>query len=280
MRVEERANAKINLSLDVLSKRPDGYHNVDLIMQEIDFFDEIIIEKNKRRGFNLIVDGCLIKDYEKDLIYQAWQELKSLYRGDPSVNIFVDKNIPLAAGLAGGSSDFASTVRLLNKLWDLGLTRDEMIDLSKKYGADIPFFFMGGSCRATGIGQDLESLGGFSGKRLILVNNGQGISSAEAYAHIKLSEEKGPMDRVVKYIEDEDVRLYDIMYNRMENYSLEKIPEIGQIKEELVDLGARVSLMSGSGPTVFAIFDDESRWNYAYKKLLGKYKYVIKTRTI
>lgn len=279
MRLEERARAKINLSLDVLARRKDGYHQVDLIMQEIDFYDDLSIEKTSKRGFNLIVNGQLVRSYEDNLIYQAWRELKALYRGDPSVNIFLDKNIPLAAGLGGGSSDFASTVRILNKLWDLNLSRDEMVALSKKYGADIPFFFYGGTYRARGIGQDLEEIASFGSKNIILVNNGEGISSKEAYENLDLDQELGSMDLVVSHLTSKDVRLYDIMYNKMEKYSMEKIPEIRRIKKRLMDLGAKVALMSGSGPTVFAVFEDDRTWDRAYRELLGEYKYVIKTRT-
>lgn len=280
MRLEDRARAKINLSLDVLFKRDDGYHQVDLIMQELEFSDRLVVEKTSKEGFKLIVNGHLLKDPKDNLIYWAWKELRSFYRLDPSVNIYLDKNIPLAAGLGGGSSDFATTVKLLNKLWALGLSRDEMVELSKKYGADIPFFFYGGSYRARGIGQDLEEISSFAGKNIILVNNGEGISSKEAYENLDLDQRAGSMDLVVSHLTSKDVRLYDIMYNKMEKYSMEKIPEIRRIKERLLDLGADIALMSGSGPTVFGVFEDDSSYHQAYRELLGEYKYVIKTRTI
>lgn len=277
MEVEINAHAKINLALDVLREREDGYHDIDTIMQEVELHDTISIETG-RGGIVLTTDTPELALNRSNLVYKAWDALKDRAE-DPSVLIHIEKRIPVAAGLAGGSTDAAATLMGLNKLWNLGLLDDELMEIALTIGSDVPFFIRGGTCRAKGRGEELTRLTSFRGKPVVLVNNGKQISSKYVYDQITDGGEI-PVDELVTYLENDSPKAYSLMQNKMEEVSLKVLPELNDIKDKLQRHGALVALMSGSGPTVFGIFENDAAADQAAKELEGRYQTVIRTRTI
>ena len=174
MELEIKAYGKINLALDVVSKREDGYHNIDTIMQEINLHDLISIETG-RNSFALTCDDSRLELNEDNLVYKAWDQMRKIYDGDPSVNIHIEKNIPLAAGLAGGSTDCAATIKGLNEFWNLNLSIEEMAKIGVELGADVPFFFYGGMQRARGIGERLDKINTNKNYQVVLLSNNNSI---------------------------------------------------------------------------------------------------------
>ena len=277
MEVELQSSAKINLALDVLGERDDGYHDIDTIMQEIDLFDVITIEPG-RGGFVLTCDNPDLPLDEDNLVYRAWDLLREKTTND-SVNINIKKRIPIAAGLAGGSSNAASTLIGLNKLWDLELSTRELEQIAESIGSDVPFFIQGGTQRARGRGEILQPLTGYRGRFVLLVNIGQPISSRYVYEHVKVNGSL-QMDELVRYMDADSPKAYSLMQNQLETVSFEAIPRLKEIKNEILQLGANVALMSGSGPTVFGLFESKEPALQAEKAMKGRFPLTFMTTTI
>lgn len=272
--------AKINLSLDVLEEREDGYHNIDTIMQLIDLKDvieiecidqnECIIECNKQ---NIPLDHT-------NLVHKAWEALKKYTGIQQGIKVHIQKNIPVAAGLAGGSSNAAAVIKGLNEILGLNLSKEEMMEIGIGIGADVPYFFMGKTARATGVGNIFEEISPLKTEGVLIVNNGREISSKEVYEDIETSE-KSKIGKVVSAIENQDLNaLRESAYNTMERVVFEKYPKIQEIKNRLLSLGADVVLMSGSGATVFAITNTLEKRNGIYEELKEDYPIVFKAKTI
>lgn len=272
---------KINLSLDVLYKRDDGYHELNTIMQQIDLKDTIILKDRK--------EGIIIESNEKglpldrsNLVYKAWEQISRKTGIDRGVHITIEKNIPLASGLAGGSANAAATLKGLNTLWDLNLSQEELMELGVNIGADVPFCILGGTAHAQGIGEKLKPLNSFSNKLVLLANIDVPISTAQVYENINPNSMDNRIDihRLIQYIQEDDLpSLAKNMANVMEKVVIPKYPIIQKIKEIMVGYGALGSIMSGSGPTVFGLFDDEAKL-YRCKEELEKHiekVYVCKT---
>ena len=273
---------KINLSLDVLYKRDDGYHELNTIMQEIDLKDIIEIqEMDKGIEIQCNVEGVPLNN--KNLVYSAWEEMVKVLGEDRGVRIIIDKQIPVASGLAGGSSNAAQVLKGLNKLWKLDLSQKELMDIGVKIGADVPFCIMGGTAYGEGIGEELTRLKPFSNKMLLLANPGIPISTVNVYNSLDLNTKEKHTDikQIIKYIEKEDTEaLAKNMFNIMENVVIRKYPIIAEIKEDMLKHGALGSLMSGSGATVFGIFDDEDKLYKCKEELEKKVDRLIVTKTI
>ncbi len=251
-----KAYGKVNLSLDVLNRRSDGYHNIDTIMQEISLFDTLEIERVKGMGCHLSLDDVNLPTDGTNLCVKAWQALKPYYDGDPGVRIHLTKRIPIAAGLAGGSTDCAATMSGLNTLWNLNLTPSELMVIGASLGADVPFFFVGGTQRATGIGEVLAPVALTKPLNLLIVNNGKPISTPYVYGNLPAQETPIPMDAIVKALESDDPIFYTLAQNRMEPVGVDLYPEIANIIDEMKGFGARMAMMSGSGPTVYGVYED------------------------
>ncbi len=277
-----KSHGKINLGLDVLYKRDDGYHEINTIMQQIDLSDTLTIREKEK--------GIVIKSHNKDLpldssnlIYKAWEKIQEKTGVKRGIEVTVDKKIPIAAGLAGGSSNAATVLKGLNELWDLGLKEEELQEIGVEIGADVPFCITGGTALAQGIGEKLTKLKPFKGKNLLLVNPGMQISTAEVYASLRPNgKKKMNMEKIVEFIEKNDIySLAKHIVNVMEEVVVKKNPIISEIKKDLVECGALCSLMSGSGPTVFGLFDDLERLLFCKNKLANKYSegriYLAKT---
>ncbi len=277
MDIERQANAKINLALDVLSEREDGYHEIDTIMQEIDLHDTLSIEKG-RGGFVLTCDHPDLKLDDSNLIYKAWRALRDRAEED-SVVIELTKRIPIAAGLAGGSTDAAATLLGLNELWSLHLSEEELKDIAGELGSDVPFFIKGGTARACGRGEILTPLKNYYGKALLLVNNGESLSSRYVYQHIKPNG-KVRISNLIDLMSYDSPKAYSLMQNHLESVSFQEVPELAKIKRELEEQGAQLALMSGSGPTMFGIFNDLEDAQKAAEYFVDRYAFVQVARTV
>lgn len=271
--------AKINLSLDIISKRADGYHNIDTLMARINLFDKLEIKKSNDDKFTY-KSNIDLGNLEDNLIYKAYELMKNL-AGDRATGISVNltKNIPVAAGLAGGSTNAAETMKALNELWNLGLSKKELMNEGAKLGADIPFFFLDRAARATGIGEILVPFSIKTPLKILLVNDGTNISSAHVYKNTKVF---GHMDneKIVNGLKKGEWSVVNCFENVMEDVVLRDFPHLVEIKENILNTGAIKSLVSGSGASIFGIFKDEESLDLAYEELKDSYSLVRKVALI
>lgn len=274
--------AKINLALDILYKRDDGYHELNTIMQQIDLKDRIII-RNRNKGIHIQCDNKDVPLDENNLVYKAWEKIKEKTGINRGIQITIEKKIPVAAGLAGGSSNGGAVLKGLNLLWDLKLSDEELMAIGKEIGADVPFTIMGGTAWAKGIGERLTRLNSFSGKMVLLANMGIPVSTEWVYKNMDLKSinKRVDIESLIRYMEEDDLlSLAKNMENVMEAVVIEKYPQIERIKEDMIKFGGLGSLMSGSGPTVFGLFDDEEKLHRCKKELEKKIPYVLVAKTI
>lgn len=271
--------AKINLSLDVLGLREDGYHNIDTIMNLIGLYDIMDINRNSTYELNLSSNNPDFPTDKTNLIFKIFENLKKFRNINCGYDVFVDKQIPISAGLAGGSSNACEFLMYVNDDLSLNLSDQEIKEICRLTGADT-FYFTNKKCvRATGIGNEFVRLSDFSNKNIIIVNNGMSISSKDVYDNLK--ESNGGLGKVSVAIDSRDYEtFFKVAFNTMESVSEKLVEEISVIKDQLNDLGADLSLMSGSGPTVFGIFENTQDYENCYNKLKDKYKYVFKTKTL
>ena len=264
--LRELARAKINLSLDIMGVRADGYHEVSMIMQTIELADELEMKKISG-GVKLFMDateiigGENIPIDEKNLAWRAALEVQKFCGKNLGVAIELKKKIPVAAGLAGGSADAAAVIRGINRLYELNLTANELCKIGGRVGSDVPFCIIGGTCLAEGRGEILTRLAPIKNFGVVLAKPRGEISTAWAY---KTYDEKPatihpPTEKIIEQLEREE---YDAAFknfsNVLENVALKKIPAIADCKSKMLAAGAKVALMSGSGPTIFALTDDDS----------------------
>lgn len=273
---------KINLALDVLYKRDDGYHEINTIMQQIDLKDTIVL-RNRDKGINIECNDKSVPLDERNIVYKAWKKIVEKTGTNKGIDVTINKNIPVAAGLAGGSTNAAAVLKGLNKLWNLELPEEELLKMGKTIGADVPFCLVGGTAQAKGIGEKLKSIKSFSNKFILLANIGVEVSTPYVYRNLNLKN-KGmfvDVEKVIKYIEDGNVKgVAENMANILETVVINKYPVIGKIKEEMIKFGALGALMTGSGPTVFGVFDDEDKLYNCKERMEEKIKKVIVTKTI
>jgi 4-diphosphocytidyl-2-C-methyl-D-erythritol kinase len=273
-----KSYAKINLSLDSLYQRQDGYHEIDSIMTRISLYDLMKIEKNKLKKLRIFSNKKELEKIEDNLIYKARDLLKDGI-SDPGIDVYLTKNIPIAAGLGGGSSNGAEMMKALNEIWGLNLSKNKLMEKSLPLGADLPFFFLEESARARGIGEKLTTFKIKNKMNILLVNDGTEISSKFVYDRLK---DYGDIDtgEIVKMLEEGDPKAIYKFRNVMEDVALEEFAHLKDIKEELLELGAEISLMSGSGASIFAVFCHKKDLDLAYEKIKDKYKYVEKVALI
>jgi len=276
------AHAKINLSLDVLGKREDGYHDLKTIMQQIALKDVVTI-RTRATGVIIESNSGEIPLDNSNLAYKAYLLLANTYNINSGIYIHIQKNIPVAAGLAGGSSDAAAVLRGLNELWQLNLTQKELMDIGVKIGADVPYCIMGGTALAEGIGEKLTKLKSFSDKLILLANPDISVSTAHVYNSLKLDFVSNHIDveDLVNSIERDEVDfLGKNMFNILETITIKEHPIINDIKNHMLEYGAIGSLMSGSGPTIFGIFENEEQMKKCEESLKETVKKVIITKTL
>lgn len=278
-----KAYAKVNISLDIIEKRKsDGYHLLRMIMQNIDLYDEIIIEKQKS-GINIKCNKPYVPTDERNLAYRAAKLFKETFNIEEGVSINIKKNIPVAAGLAGGSTDGAAVLKVMNEIFNVNASDEELMEIGLKLGADIPYCIKGGTALCEGIGEKVTSLKPFKDKILVLVKPPFGVSTKFVYQEFNLERvlNHPKTEELIEAMENNDLNyVCDNMKNLLENVTLRKHKMIIGIKEEMKALGAKGSMMSGSGPTVFAIFDDMLKAQRCFEKMKDKYDDVFITRTI
>lgn len=283
MKVFEKAPAKINLSLDVLYKREDGYHEVEMVMTMVDLADRIEMQELPRDTIIISSQAGYIPLDEKNLAFQAARLIKERYGVRQGVYIHLDKKIPVAAGLAGGSSDAAATLRGLNRLWRLGIGMKELQKLGEELGSDVPFCVTGGTAVARGRGEKLEPIESPPQCWVILAKPPINVSTSEIYGKLQAGAiRKHPSTAgVLEAIREKRFeQLCGELGNVLEEVTLELYPEVRQLKEVMVKLGAEGVLMSGSGPTVFGLVSKEAKVPRIYNGLRGFCKDVYAVRLL
>ncbi|WP_252238813.1 4-(cytidine 5'-diphospho)-2-C-methyl-D-erythritol kinase [Clostridium sp. VAP51] len=277
-----KAYAKINISLDVIGKREDGYHLLKMIMQNIDLYDIVQVEKIPN-GIKLKCNKPYVPTDERNLAYKAAKLFKETYDIKSGIYINIEKNIPVSAGLAGGSTDAAAVLKIMNKMFNINVPQSELMDLGLKLGADVPYCICGGTALCEGIGEKVIKLKPFRDKILVVVKPPFGVSTKEVYKAFDLSKVifHPKTNELISNIEKNNIDfIANNMKNLLENVTLGRYKIISTIKEEINTCGALGSMMSGSGPTVFGFFDDILKAQKCYEKMKEKYVDVFITRTI
>jgi len=265
--IKEKAYAKINLFLNVVKKRFDGYHDLEMVMAAIDLFDVLTFQKNDTKDIIINSNIEITSNLEDNIVYKAAKLLKTKFSIDQGVTINIEKKIPIAGGLAGGSADAAATFRGLNKFWKLKLSLDEMAKLGLDLGADIPFCIYNKLCVARGKGEELLFLENRLKMPILLIYPNIKMSTKEVFSKIKTEQIKE------RKINDMTSAIYNSncelmireLHNSLESIAFEMEPEIEKIKAEMIDLGLDGVLMSGSGSTVFGVSKDKTKLQYVYK---------------
>lgn len=276
--MKKKSYAKINLILDVIEKRQDGYHNIDGIMQMIDLYDEVEVKISDK--FEITSNSKDIPLDEKNLVYKVYKALKEKYKFNERFSILIEKNIPVSAGIAGGSTNSAVVIEMIDEILGLNMSLDDKKQIGKSVGADIPYLLVGKTARTRGIGDELEILDSLPTTDILIVNNGVEIATPYVYSNIVPS---GNSDRIDKLINVYKNKNYDEffkgLYNVMEKVSISYCPEIQNIKDKMYEFNCIKSLMSGSGPTVFGIFNDDTdiKKAYDYFKKIYKNTFIVKT---
>ena len=255
-----KARAKINLGLDVLGKREDGYHEVRMVMQTIGIYDRLILTKIPEEEIRITSNLAFLPVNENNLIYKAIKLLKDEYHFPGGVSVDLNKFIPVAAGMAGGSTDAASTMFGVNRLFGLNLSMGKMMELGVRLGADVPYCVMRGTALAEGIGEKLTRITPVPQMWILIAKPQINVSTRLVYEQLDMGGiQKHPdIDGIIRAIEAQDVvRIAQSMGNVLENVTVPLYPVIETIKQDMLSHGAINAMMSGSGPTVFGIFPDE-----------------------
>lgn len=262
-----RALAKINLGLDVVGKRGDGYHEVRMIMQTIQMYDVLEIEKKAEPGITLTTNIPYVPTDERNLVYKAARMLMDEFHIEEGLTMNLEKFIPVAAGMAGGSSDAAAAFVGVNRIFGLGLSEEELMKRAVKVGADVPYCVMRGTALAEGIGEKLTRLPRLPQCYVLVGKPGVNVSTKIAYENLNLNDPAmvhPDIDGMVNAIHEGDL---DGMISRMGNVFepgiIRRYPIIREIKALMENNGARKAMMSGSGPTVFGIFDSKEKMEQA-----------------
>lgn len=269
-----KARAKINLGLDVCGKLDNGYHVVKMIMQEVDLYDVISFRKREDPDIILSVESDdYLGDITGNLIFRAAKLMKEYYSIKQGIEIHLEKRIPVAAGMAGGSTDAATTMIAMNEMFELGQTREQLMELAVSLGADIPFCILGGTALAEGIGEKLSSLPAPRQCVLLIAKPNIMVSTREVYERLDAKEIKDhpDIDAMVQSLQTGDFdKLVGQMGNVLETVTIELHPIIQDIKDTMKACGAQNAMMSGSGPTVFGIFHDQETADKAMQEIKNK----------
>lgn len=265
-----KALAKINLGLDVVRRREDGYHEVRMIMQTIHLYDRLDIKRTQEPGIQIQTNLSFLPVNENNLIYKAAKLLMDEFSITDGVSVKLDKRIPVAAGMAGGSTDAAAMLIGVNRLFSLGLTKRQLMERGVQIGADVPYCIMRGTALAEGIGEALSPLPPMVKCLVLIAKPSISVSTKFVYQNLKLDDTTihPDIDRLIDDIKAKN--LHDIaahMGNVLETVTIPNYPVIDEIKKHMLSNGAVGAMMSGSGPTVFGLFDDEDTAKKAYKAM-------------
>ena len=272
-KLQLKAYGKINLGLDVIRKRPDGYHDLDMIMQMVDVYDDVIIEKKAGEEIVVKADAAVLSNGKDNLAYMAAKMLFDEFGIKSGVEITIHKRIPIAGGMAGGSSDCATTLIGINEMFNLGLSKQQLMERGVKLGADVPYCVLGGTAIARGIGEVLTPLPTPPQCHVIIAKPPISVSTAYVYGHIRPDEitKRPDIEQMTVAIKEQDLnKLSDLLYTVMEEVTVSEYPVIEKLKSIMLENGALNSIMSGSGPTVFGLFDDREKAQAAMRALDSK----------
>ncbi len=267
------SHAKINLFLDVLSKLPGGYHEILTIFSEIDLHDKIKYFLTNKPEIKIMSNVGELNN-NNNLIYKIAVYLKDRYSVNKGVSVELEKNIPISAGLGGGSSNAASTIKALSYLWDLNLSWEEMHEIASMFGSDINFFLIGGTAKGTNRGDIITPLDDIELDNILLINPNLPISSKEAYQAVKIEQSKQNWQNLLS------THSTDYCFNKLETGIIQLYPVIGELIDELYLSGAKKAMMSGSGSTVIGFYDNQNKCKNAQMTFQekGYWSYITSTR--
>lgn len=268
--IRVKALAKVNLGLDVVRRREDGYHEVKMIMQTVHLYDQLAIKRTKEPGITITANLDFLPLDENNLIYKAAKLLQDSCEMEEGVAVDLQKHIPVAAGMAGGSTDAAAVLYGMNELFGLGLKRQKLMELGVKIGADVPYCLMRGTALAEGIGERLRSLPPMPKCPVLIAKPGIGVSTRFVYENLKLDEHTihPDIDAQIAAIRRGNLKeTASLMGNLLETVTVREYPVIEEIKRCMRESGALNAMMSGSGPTVFGLFEEEETAKAAYETM-------------
>ncbi|MBR8698561.1 4-(cytidine 5'-diphospho)-2-C-methyl-D-erythritol kinase [Enterococcus gallinarum] len=282
MEIIEKAPAKINLGLDVLGKRADGYHELEMVMSSVDLADRLIMEELEEDKIIIETNKAFLPIDKRNNVYQAASIVKKRYGINKGILIRITKNIPVAAGLGGGSTDCAAALRGMDRLWQLGLTMPELIDIGMEVGTDVPYCIYGTTAFISGKGEKVTPLRPMPQCWVVLVKPRLSVSTGKIFQEVDLDQLHHPdIQELSDAILAEDYqRMIAAMGNSLESITIPKHPVVQQIKERMMKYGSDVALMTGSGPTVFALCQKYSRAQRVYNALKGFCEEVYLVRTL
>lgn len=263
----DKSYAKINIGLDVIGRRDDGYHNLRMIMQSIDLYDIVTVEKANTSGIYIKTNLPYLPTDKRNIVYKAADAFLQKFRIQDGLKVTLTKNIPIAAGLAGGSSNCAVTLKLLNELFNTGLSKTDLMDIGLTLGADVPFCFLLGTALSEGIGEILTPLKPMPDCHILIVKPNISVSTKYVYNNLRLSKASPhpDIDSMIGAIEAGDLKELTIhMDNILQTVTIPMHPIIEDIKKQMKTTGAMTALMSGSGPSVFAVYNDKDTALKAY----------------
>ncbi len=277
-----KAYGKVNIVLDIIGKREDGYHLLRMIMQTVNIYDELTFNKGAE-GIHITSNKEFVPTDNKNLVYKAIELFCHTYGIKREMEVHIEKNIPVEAGMAGGSTDAAAALRAMRDIYKPNVSNEELRLLGVKLGADVPYCIEGGTALCEGIGEVITPLKDFKDKLMVVVKPNFGVSTVDTYKGFKLNEVKvhPDVEGVIKAMARDDVKyVADNMMNLLELVTIKDHKEIEDIKGFMCKEGALGAMMSGSGPTVFGFFNDINKANQCADRLRDKYKEVFVTRTI
>ena len=280
--IQMKAFAKVNLGLDVIRRREDGYHEVKMIMQTLRLFDRVTLEKCDQDGITLETNLPFLPVNEQNIAYRAAKMLMDEFQIQGGLHIKIDKQIPVAAGMAGGSTDGAAVLYGLNKIYSLGLTKQQLMERGVRLGADVPYCIMRGTVLSEGIGEVLTPISPMPECFILVAKPPISVSTKHVYQNLKLDQiEKHPdIDGMIEALKEQNLEgIASRMENVLETVTGPEHPEIAQIKDQMMEAGALNAMMSGSGPTVFGIFNDKEQGlkakEYVREKGLARQIYLV-----
>ena len=268
--ISVKALAKINLGLDVIRRREDGYHEVSMVMQTIHLYDRLDIVKNTSGNITMETNLSFLPTNENNLVYKAAKLLSDEFGIKDGIHVNLQKRIPVAAGMAGGSTDAAAVLYGVNKIFDLGLSMQDLMNRGVKIGADVPYCIMRGTALAEGIGEKLSPLSPMVKCPVLIAKPGINVSTKFVYENLKLDANTvhPNIQQLIADIKEKDLtKIAHDMGNILESVTIPAYPVIADIKEHMMEHGAVGSMMSGSGPTVFGLFDDENTAQAAFEAM-------------
>lgn len=281
--IQMKALAKVNLGLDVIRRREDGYHEVKMIMQTLDLFDHVTLEKRDEAGITLETNLSFLPVDEQNIAYRAAKMLMDEFQIPGGLHIKIEKNIPVAAGMAGGSTNGAAVLYGMNKIYQLGLSTKELMERGVRLGADVPYCILRGTVLSEGIGEVLTPVAPMPDCYILVAKPPISVSTKHVYENLKLDQIKThpDIDGMIDALAAKDLAgITSRMENVLETVTIPEHPEIQLIKDQMMEAGALNALMSGSGPTVFGIFEDKEQGmkarEYVEEKGLARQIYLVK----